>query len=83
MSGNPEWCVLEVTPHEDHTLDLLFQDGTRRKYDVRPLLKEKLWEPLSNVGLFMQAHVVGPTVSWTESIDIAPEVLYDDSVVVE
>ena len=78
--SKPNWVVIKVEPQEDHHLLLEFADGSRRSYDARPLLDKPLYRPLNSIPVFMGAHVDGPTVVWTDMIDIAPETLYSNSV---
>lgn len=83
MCSNPKWCVVEATPHEDYTIDLIFEDGSHRIYDARPLLQEKCWSSLNDLDFFLGGRAAHGTVAWSDMIDIAPEALYYDSVVVE
>lgn len=83
VASTPAWRVAAVTPTEDYKLHLRFADGSRKVYDMRPLLEWTVFEPLRNPGLFLQGHVDGGTVVWTDDIDIAPEELYENSVPVE
>lgn len=78
--SKPKWVVIKVEPREDHHLLLEFADGSRRSFDARPLLDKPLYRPLRSIPVFMGAHVDGPTVAWTDMIDIAPETLYSNSV---
>lgn len=73
----PNWVVLEVTPHEDHTLDLRFADGTTGTFDMHPLLEDEYYAPLSALPLFMTARIECGTVAWSNELDIAPELLYE------
>ena len=79
---NPAWVVLSVTPHDDYTLDLIFNDGSRRIFDAKNFVTEPYCLALKNKDLFMMAHVEGPSVGWTDEIDIAPEYLYENSRVI-
>lgn len=82
MSDNkfPKWFVTEVNPRRDYTLHLTFITGERKVYDCRPLLADRLFQPLRNMELFMQAHVQGRSVAWNDEVDIAPEELYENAV---
>lgn len=72
--------VVSVRPHPDFKLNLEFENGERRVFDMRPLLALKPWNRISNLNLFERVRVAYGTVVWPGGIDIAPETLYDDSI---
>jgi hypothetical protein len=72
--------VISVTPRLDFQLDLEFENGERRRFDVRPLLAMKPWVRIASPKIFALARVAYGTVVWPQEVDIAPETLYDDSV---
>ncbi|MBO4382498.1 MAG: DUF2442 domain-containing protein [Clostridia bacterium] len=72
--------AVAITPREDYSLLVTFDNGETRIYDVRPLLTEGVFQRLNDVDFFMQAHAKYGTVVWDEELDIAPESLYADSV---
>lgn len=75
----PVWTVKEVQPKEDYTMILTFADGTKKVYDVRPLLEKTLYTRLKNLAFFLGAKADCGTVVWNDDIDIAPEHLYECS----
>jgi len=72
--------VISVTPHQDFHLDLVFVNGERRIFDMRPLLEIKPWNRIASLPLFERVKVNYGTVVWPGEIDVAPETLYDLSV---
>ena len=72
--------VVNVKTTQDFQLELAFQNGERRRFDMRPLLSMRPWDRIANAQLFHRAAVAYGTVVWPGEIDIAPETLYDDSV---
>ena len=72
--------LISVQIRPKFQLDLEFENGERRRFDMRPLLAMKPWNLLSSPALFARARVDYGTVVWPGEIDIAPETLYDDSV---
>ena len=71
--------VISVTPHENHTLHLTFENNEQRVFDMAPHLDFKPYRKLRLVPLFMKARVENGTVVWPGNIDIAPETLWDCS----
>ncbi len=71
--------VVKVEAEENHTLLLEFENGERRRFDVKSLLDRRPFDRLRNASLFGLARVDYGTVVWPGNIDIAPETLYDRS----
>lgn len=72
--------VVSVNPGSDFQIDLEYENGERRRFDMRPLLEMKPWSRIAAPALFCRVTVNYGTVVWPGDIDIAPETLYDDSV---
>jgi hypothetical protein len=72
--------VIKVMPLEDFRLELWFDDGVHRVFDVRPYLDKGVFKRLKDPVFFRQAYVALDTVCWPGGLDIAPETLYDRSI---
>ena len=75
--------VTKVKALPNYVLLLEFENGENRYFDMAPYMDRKPFIRLKNPSLFRQAFVDYGTVVWPGNIDIAPETLYDLSVVVE
>ena len=75
--------VIAVRPVDGFQLDLEFENGERRRFDMRPMLAMKPWNRIATRALFERVQVNYGTVVWPGEIDIAPETLYGDSVPLE
>ena len=74
--------MIEVNAVEavsDFGLVLTFNNGERRRFDMRPYLHYPVFRRLESPGYFSLARVGYGTVTWPGDIDIAPETLYECS----
>ncbi|KXB09057.1 hypothetical protein AKJ60_01080 [candidate division MSBL1 archaeon SCGC-AAA385M11] len=72
--------VTKVKVNPDFTLNLEFENGELRQFDMKSYLNKKPFHRLKELGLFICAEVAYGTVVWPGNLDIAPETLYDKSV---
>ena len=73
--------VKQVETLSDYTLLLTFQNGERKSYDVKPLLKIPMYRNLEKV--FSAATVQFGTVVWPGDLDISPDTLYLQGITVQ
>jgi hypothetical protein len=73
--------VTRVRIRENFHLELEFGSGERRMFDARPYLERGVFQQLKDPQRFAEAYVAFDTVCWPGNLDIAPETLYDRSVV--
>lgn len=72
--------VVKVEVKAGYVLELEFENGERRLFDMAPYMDKKPFSRLKGVPAFNGAHIDYGTVVWPGNIDIAPETLYDRSV---
>ncbi len=72
--------LISATPLPEFHLDLVYKNGERRRFDMRPLLAMRPWSAIARDQQFEQVKVMHGSVLWPGEIDVAPETLYDDSV---
>ena len=72
--------VISVKTRDNHTLELVFENGEKRLFDMNPFFDRKPFVKLLNSPLFFKASVQYGTVVWPCNIDIAPETLWTGSV---
>ncbi len=76
-----EIMVTDVKPLADMMMILTFGNGEKRIYDATPLLNMPAFKPLADDAIFRSAKVAHGVVTWMDGdIDIAPEVMYKDSL---
>jgi hypothetical protein len=71
--SNP--CVTDIRPLEDYRLELLFDNGERRLFDVKPYLQRGVFVRLQNVTIFQAARVVAGSVEWPGGLDLSYDTL--------
>ena len=71
--------VVAVKANEDFTLDLQFNDGSLRRFDVTPYLNYGIFTELKDSRYFQQVRIAFGTVQWPHKQDISPETLYLES----
>ena len=81
-AGMPEASVAvkQVQAKSDYTLIVRFSTGEQKVFNAIPLIENGgVFAKLSDINLFLQAHVDYGTVVWNDALDIAPEYLYENS----
>ena len=71
--------VISVKANDDFTLDLQFNDGANKRFDVKPYLDFPVFRELKNLENFKQIKIAFGTVQWRNEQDISPETLYLES----
>ena len=72
--------VVKVIAKPGYLLELEFENGERRLFDMSGLMTKKPFNRLGESNAFFGVHVDCGTVVWPGNIDIAPETLYERSV---
>lgn len=87
MEWDIDCQVLSVEATDHFSVIVQWSDGSFREYDLRPLLEDcgPFFGHLRNFEYFKQVRVseFGDTVEWPEGQDIAPESLYENSLVLD
>jgi hypothetical protein len=71
--------VEHVRPLADYRLELLFENGERRTFDVKPYLQHGIFIRLQNSATFQVARVVAGSVEWPGGLDLSYDTLYLES----
>lgn len=83
MDQTPD--IVQVVPHDDHTVSVFFCDGRIILYDVRPKLDQGVFRQLADIEIFKnRCTIMNDTLAWDVSgkgdtsscIDVDPDVLY-------
>jgi hypothetical protein len=68
---------------DDYKLLLRFDNEEERIFDVKPYLNDSYFAPLKNTAIFKTVKTNQLTIEWIGNIDICPDELYLNSVVVK
>ena len=75
--------VVGVKANDDFSLYLRFDDGSMRRFDVKPYLEYGVFQELKDKSYFKRVKVAFGTVQWPNEQDISPDTLYLESTVIE
>ena len=71
--------VKSVTPAEDFTLAIDFDNGESGILDMKPYLDFGIFQALKECNEFRRVHVSFDTIEWESGIDLDPEFVYNKS----
>lgn len=74
--------AVTVVALDGYKLRVTFDNGEVRIFDATPLLTRKCYARLINKAFFALASIQYGCVTWPDNIDIDPDWLYEDSVVI-
>jgi hypothetical protein len=68
--------VRDVRPLDDYRLEVSFENGERRVFDVKPYVYRGIFVRLQDRALFQAARVVAGSVEWPGGLDLSYDTLY-------
>jgi hypothetical protein len=74
--------ITAVTANDDFSLEIQFNDGSVKRFDVKPYLDYEVFRELKDLNYFKQVDLAFGTVQWLNEQDISPETLYLEGVAV-
>ncbi len=72
--------VKKVTPNPDYTITLLFENGEKKIFNMKPYLDKGVFKELKDMKIFNSVKPTMGTISWKNGQDLCPDTLYLDSV---
>ena len=75
--------VQQVKSTDQRQLELLFENGERRIFDVSQYLNRGMFRRLQNPAIFHLARVVAGSVEWPGEIDLSYDTLYLESQLIQ
>ena len=76
--------IIKAKALENYKIELLYETGEEKIYDMAELINTcKFYEKLKDKEKFCKIKILGLSLIWEDGEDIAPEILYNDSVLVK
>lgn len=71
--------AIDVKPVENYTLEITFNNGEIRIFDVKPYLRFIQFKSLEDEKIFNSVKISGLSIEWSNGADICPDELYNNS----
>ena len=71
--------VKNVKPLKDYKLELEFENGEKKIFDIKPYLNTGKIAELMDENLFKQVRISFDAIEWPNGLDLDPEFLYKNS----
>jgi hypothetical protein len=72
--------IVDICANNDWTLDVSFDNGAKRRFDLKPLLELEAFASLSQLGAFKSVSNGGYFVEWANEADLSADTLYLDGL---
>jgi hypothetical protein len=72
--------IKDVLPLPDYLLQLTFDNGEKRQFDMKPYLDLGIFKELKDLNKFKMVRVSFDSIEWENEADMDPEILYAESI---
>ena len=69
-------AVVTVKPENDYKLEVTFDNGEKRLFDVTRFLDKGVFSELKNIDYFQQVNVAFGAIEWPHEQDFSKDTLY-------
>jgi len=73
-------AIKDVLPLPDYLLQLTFDNGEKRQFDMKPYLDLGIFKELKDLSKFKLVRVSFDSIEWENEADMDPEILYAESI---
>lgn len=73
--------AIDVKPLNNYELEIKFDNGEIKIFDVKPYFKFSIFNELKEKGEFEKVKISGLSIEWENGADICPDELYNNSKV--
>lgn len=71
--------AIDVKPLNNYELEIKFDNGETKIFDVKPYFKFSIFNKLKEKGKFEKVKISGLSIEWENGADICPDELYNNS----
>jgi len=68
--------IIAARALDDYELEVSFENGECRRFDVKPYLDRGIFVRLRNMAVFRAVRVVAGSVEWPSGLDLSYDTLY-------
>jgi hypothetical protein len=72
-------AIKNVIPQDNYLLLLIFENGEKRLFDLKPYLDFGIFRELKDLSLFKTVKTSFDSIEWDNEADLDPELLYQKS----
>jgi len=75
--------IKEVKPSKNYNIEVMFENGIQKKYDIKPLMKQyPVFNDLKENNLFKFVHVDcgGYGIAWNDYIDLSEYEIWENGI---
>lgn len=76
-------AIKAVEPQDNYRLLLIFENGEKRQFDMKPYLDIGIFQELKDITLFKTVKTNFDSIVWDIEADFDPEILYKKSIKVD
>ncbi|MBI4649299.1 MAG: DUF2442 domain-containing protein [Bacteroidia bacterium] len=76
-------AIKDVKPQGNYHLLLVFENGEKRLFDMKPYLNFGIFKELKDIKMFKTVRKNFDTIEWENEADFDPEILYQKSIKIE
>jgi len=76
-------AIICVKPLNDYSLNLIFENGETKRFDMKPYLETGQFKQLKDISVFKKVRISFDTIEWENKLDFDPEILYEYGIKIE
>ncbi len=74
--------VSKVSANQDYTLQIRFENGEQKLFDVKPYLEIGNFCELKDMSVFNSVKEFLGSIQWKNGLDLCPDMLYEEGILI-